>query len=136
MLIVTFLAFYSYFDSIGGIDRSPQSIWIYLPLIEGVTYGVFISWYDNYMQSSQGKTSLFVAHIGKCSYSIYLLHFFFVWHLFDFFDEYIVSLSNIYVVLVFSLIGFLLVLPIAHLSYKFIELPFFRFKVDYIKRVE
>ena len=129
-----FLAFYSFFDTAGGLNSAPESIWIYLPLIEGAAYGLLISWYDNSFQHSRGGVSQFIAYVGKCSYSIYLLHFFFVWKLFSYVNLNIYPLSNIYINIAFSLICFLLMMPIASLSYHLIEKPFFRFKINYIKR--
>ena len=70
--LAAFLAFYSLFDATGGFNRAQSSIWVYLPFIEGAAYGLLISWYDNSFQHSKGRFSLFIAHIGKCSYSIYL----------------------------------------------------------------
>jgi peptidoglycan/LPS O-acetylase OafA/YrhL len=131
--LFAFLVFYYFFDLMGGFNRAPESIWIYLPLLEGIAYGVLISWYDNSFRHSNGKLSLFVAHIGKCSYSIYLLHFFFVFNFFFYIKKNISDLSSVYENIVFSLLGFLLMVPLAHLSYKFIESPFFRFKASYIK---
>jgi hypothetical protein len=88
VFLSVFLVLYSYFDFNGGFNTAPDSIWVYLPFIEGAAYGILIAWHDNFFQHSKSE---------------------------------------------FSLICFIFMVPIAHLSYRFIEKPFFHFKSNYIK---
>jgi rhamnosyltransferase len=134
---LAFSTFYWYFDSLGGFFRnpsypSPSQLWIYMPAIEGLAYGVFVAWYDNSFEHSTGRISRFVALVGTYSYSIYLLHFFFVFDMASAVNIDIIELSNAYLVTLFSVVCFLLMVPIAHLSYKYIESPFLRFRTKYI----
>lgn len=129
-----FLAFYSYFALIGGFGKAPASMWVYLPTIEGAIYALMIAWYDNSFKHSTGRVSRFIALIGQYSYSIYLLHFFFVFGAFTFISNNIYPLSNIYINLIFSSICFLLMVPIAYLSYTFFEMPFLRFRIKYVQQ--
>ncbi len=136
-VLLMFATFYWYFDALGGFYKfpsypSPSTLWIYIPTIEGFAYAVIIAWYDNSFTHTQGKISRFIARIGTYSYSIYLLHFFIVFNLAHFIDHYVINLSNIYLSLLFSLLGFFVMIPIGYISYRFIELPFLRFRTQYI----
>ena len=132
-----FSLFYWYFDSQGGFYRtssypSPSPIWIYLPTVEGLFYSLSIAWYDNSFHHTRGKLSNFIAQIGTYSYSIYLTHFFIVFKLANAIDHYMIDLSNINMAILFSLLSFFIMVPIGYLSYRFIELPFLKFRTRYI----
>ena len=138
IISIFFLAFYSWFDRSGGFFFMPEypssnMVWIIMPTLEGIFYGLLIAWYDNSFEHGDGKVSTFVARIGTYSYSIYLLHFFFVFKMGQFINEHIIQLSNFYVAFLFSIICFLLMVPIAHLSYRYIEIPFLRLRTRYYK---
>lgn len=132
-----FACFYWYFDSIGGFYKnpsypSPSFLWIYIPMIEGLTYALLIAWYDNSFRHSTGRVSRFIALIGTYSYSIYLLHFFVVFHMANMINTHIIGLSNIYLAMIFSILCFLAMIPISYISYRFVETPFLRFRTKYI----
>lgn len=140
-LVVTgltlFAIFYWYFNMQGGFYKSPSypspnAIWIFMPALEGLSYALMIAWYDSSFVHSNNRISRFVALIGTCSYSIYLLHIFFVFELAGTINEYLIDISNFYVALIFSTIGFLLMVPIGYASYRFIESPFLRLRTRYI----
>ncbi|WP_305907123.1 acyltransferase [Methylomarinum sp. Ch1-1] len=133
-----FAYFYWYFDSMGGFYKSPSypspsSIWIYMPTIEGFTYALLIAWYDNSFRHSTGKISRFIALIGTYSYSIYLLHFFVVFRMSKAINAHIIDLSNINLAILFSILCFLVMVPIGYISYRFIETPFLRFRKVYCR---
>ena len=135
--LIVFSVFYWYFDSQGGFYHnitypSPSQIWIYMPTIEGIAYALLIVWYDNSFKHSNGRVSRFIALIGTYSYSIYLLHFFIVFQMPNFINTYIIDISNIHLAMLFSLLCFLLIVPIGYLSYRFIEAPFLKFRTQYI----
>jgi len=135
--LLAFSYFYRYFDSLGGFYKSPSYpspslIWVYMPAIEGLAYGLLIAWYDNSFKHSTGIVSQFIALIGTYSYSIYLLHFFVVFEMADFVNSNVIELSNTYLVVLFSILCFLLMMPVAYLSYRFVETPFLRFRTKYI----
>jgi peptidoglycan/LPS O-acetylase OafA/YrhL len=145
-----FATLYYLFDAMGGFYKapsypSPSALWIILPALEGLFYGALIAWYDTSFHQNPAtetarnwgvKFSRFMALIGTYSYSIYLLHFFVVFRLARFVDNHIVDLSNIYLALGFSVFGFLLMVPLAHLSFRFIETPFLKFRSKYTKPQE
>lgn len=136
-VLLSFSIFYWYFDYLGGFYLnitypSPSPLWIIMPAIEGAAYGFAIAWYDSSFKHSQGKISKTLALIGTCSYSIYLLHFFFVFQMALYLDRYLIAFSNIHIALLLSVPAFLVMLPISYLSYRFIELPALHFRTRYI----
>lgn len=136
-IFILFASFYWYFDLCGGFYKSPSypspsTIWIYMPTIEGIAYSSLISWYDNSFSHSTGKIARFVALVGTYSYSIYLLHFFFVFKLSDAISRYLIDLSNIYIAILLAPVCFLLMVPIGYVSYRFIESPFLKLRTQYI----
>ncbi len=137
VVISLFTIFYWFFDDAGGFYMntsypSPSVIWVYMPTIEGIAYGILILWYDNSFRHSNNYFSRFIASIGTYSYSIYLLHFFIVFEMAGLIDTYIYDLSNTYIAILFSLICFIFMQPLGRLSYTFIELPFLQFRKRYI----
>jgi rhamnosyltransferase len=135
---LAFACFYWYFDALGGFFKnpsypSPSQIWVYMPAIEGLAYGTLIAWYDNSFEHSTGIASRFIALIGTYSYSIYLLHFFFVFDMASAINLDVMELSNTYLVVLFSVLCFLFMVPVAFLSYRYVESPFLRFRTKYIK---
>lgn len=132
-----FAIFYWYFDAAGGFYMnvaypSPSAIWIVMPTIEGIAYAILIAWYDNSFTPSQGPISPFLSRIGIYSYSIYLLHFFFVFDMAAFINNHIIPLNDLYLAMAFSVFAFLFMLPISYLSYTFIEKPFLKYRTQYI----
>lgn len=133
---LVFALLYWKFDMDGGFYHnpsypSPSPLWIYMPTLEGLGYGSIIAWYDNSFQHSTGRFSRFIAAIGTYSYSIYLLQFFFCRMLAIAINRYI-DLLNIHLALLASIVAFLPMILIGYLSYRFIETPFFRFRIKYI----
>lgn len=131
VVLASFLVFYQYFDRQGGHSGITPSVWIYLPAVEGFAYAVLICWYDNSFQHSTGRLSSWIALIGQCSYSIYLLHFFVVFKMFAFVNQHICELSTIYLNLFFALVCFLCMVPLAHLTFTYVEKPFLKYKINY-----
>lgn len=132
-----FSIFYWRFDLQGGFFQdpsypSPDPVWIYLPLVEGLAYGIGIAWYESSFSLPTTGFSKLLARIGDYSYSLYLLHFFFVFAMARFVHEHIADLSNFYVACFWALLGFIAMLPLCYLSYRFIEAPFLRLRKSYL----
>lgn len=132
-----FTMFYWYFDLQGGFYQnpsypSPSLLWVFLPTIEGIAYAVGIAWYENSFSHSTTGVSKFIGRIGEFSYSIYLLHFFVVFHAARLVNEQIMDISNFYVACLWSVVFFLLMMPAAYLSFRFIEAPFLKQRKHYI----
>ncbi|WP_417390601.1 acyltransferase family protein [Gimesia sp.] len=132
-----FSLYYWYFDRAGGYLHNPTypsrySFWVYFTTVEGLAYGLIISWYDNSFTHSRNRFSQFIARIGTYSYSIYLLHqCFYEIHLIVF-SRYIMPVTNIYIAFCYSLLGFLLMVPIGYLSFRLIESPFLKLRTRYL----
>lgn len=129
LAIIAFLAFWQYFDSIGGFYRNPSYpsdsiLWVIIPTVEGIGYGLFIALYDTWMRPSDGLISNFVAKIGEYSYSIYLLHFFFVFRIPRFINKNILEIESPYLILALAVPAFLLMVPIGYLSNRLVETRF------------
>jgi len=137
-LLVAFLFLYWWFDYQGGFYQyptypSPSPLWIVLPTLEGLAYGLVIANYDSFSFARQSHASRFLARIGEYSYSIYLLHFFFVFAAAKFVHENIMNISNFYLACLWSLAFFFLMLPISYVSFKLIEEPFLKLRRAYIR---
>ncbi len=136
--ILTFLLFWWWFDKTGGFYLrpsypSPSSIWIVLPMIEGLAYALLIAWYDGQKVSQTSIASKIAQRIGEYSYSIYLLHFFVVFQMAGFVHNKIMNISNFYLALAWSVVCFLLMMIPGFISYQLIEKPFLRFRRNYMQ---
>lgn len=139
IVAAAFLTFYWWFDSAGGfmqLGRHPSQsqVWVILPTLEGAAYGLLIAWYDGSFSPRPTEASRLLARFGELSYSIYLLHFFFVWHAADFVHRHVMDISNFYVALAWSAVFFGLMYVPAALSYRFIEKPALKLRRPYIVR--
>jgi peptidoglycan/LPS O-acetylase OafA/YrhL len=137
LVFAAFSAFYWAFDAQGGFFLnpsypSPDPLWIVLPTVEGLAFGMAIAWYDSSFAFRTSGFSRFLGRIGDYSYSMYLLHFFFVFAAARFVDERIASLSNFYVACMWAVVAFLCMLPLCHLSFRFLEAPFLRLRKPYV----
>lgn len=139
-VLLGFLLFYRFYDSVGGFSYggypSTSLLWVFIPAIEGLAFAVLIALYDNGMNHSHGPISRGVAEFGKYSYSIYLLHSFFVFEWFQWIDQNLIALDNINLALLFALLCYGLMFPIAWLSYRLIEQPFMRLRKSYLSRLQ
>jgi peptidoglycan/LPS O-acetylase OafA/YrhL len=136
-IFTVFAMFYWYFDLRGGFYQnpsypSPSPLWIVLPTIEGIAYAIGIAWYDSSFSHSTTGFSRLIGRIGEFSFSIYLLHFFVVFDAARFVNEHVMDISNFYVACLWSLVFFLLMMPIGYLSFRFIEAPFLKQRKRYI----
>jgi rhamnosyltransferase len=134
------------FDLGGGFygrEDYPSStpLWIVVPTVEGAVYGWLIAWYDDWYAARQelragkptSQLSVLVALIGTYSYSIYLLHPFLVFRIGYAIDANLIDLNDRpYLALALSVPAFLCMVPVAHLSYRLIELPPMRLRRRYI----
>jgi peptidoglycan/LPS O-acetylase OafA/YrhL len=135
--LAAFTLFYWLFDLQGGFFQnrsypSPSPLWIVMPTAEGLGYAALIAWYDNSFAHSNGAASRFIGRIGTYSYSIYLLHFFFVFAAARFVHERVMDIANFYLACLWSIAMFLLMVPIGYLSFRFVESPFLGRRRRYI----
>jgi peptidoglycan/LPS O-acetylase OafA/YrhL len=140
-VFLLFIGFWWWFDATGGfylrpIYPSPSSIWIWLPTLEGLAYAALIVWYDTRIIDSSTLTSRTLQRLGEYSYSIYLLHFFFVFRAAKYIDSYVMDISNFYLALAWSIAFFLAMLIPGYLSFKYIESPFLKLRINYTKEAK
>lgn len=136
--LAVFLAFYTFFDQIGGFYNlitypSPSPLWILIPTIEGYFFATATAWYETSFKQTHGTISRFVARLGEYSYSIYLLHFFVVFSMADLINRYVMPISNFYICCLWSMVMFILMAIPGYLSYRYIESPFLKFRRRYTK---
>ena len=133
-VMAAFTFFIWYYEWCGGFTRYAYSeeIWVVFPTVEAIAYSVIIAWYDNSFSPRTTGVSAWLGRIGEYSYSIYLLHFFFYPYAAMAVQHWIMKLSNLYVASAWSLVFFLLMVPVAHLTYRFVESPFFKYRRRYV----
>ncbi|WP_306768078.1 acyltransferase [Bradyrhizobium sp. MOS002] len=122
------------FDFAGGYygtERNP--LWIILPTAEAVAYSSLIAYYDTSFRMGGAGISWAFSKIGEYSYSIYLLHTFFVFQIAEFIQRNVMDISNFYVALAWSFACFTLMIPVAVISFTYVEAPFLRLRRVYTK---
>jgi peptidoglycan/LPS O-acetylase OafA/YrhL len=106
--------------------------WIWLPTVEGLFFAMTVAWYDSSFEgrriSLPGRVAIMA---GRTSYSMYLLHFFWVFAAARWFNAHVWPMSSPERGIVMASIAFLASMPIAMLSYRFIELPCLRARQSY-----
>ncbi len=137
-IAAAFITLYWWFDKSGGFYLqptypSPSALWIVLPTFEGLAFAALIAWYDGSFLHREGPLSNLLAILGEYSYSIYLLHFYFVFAVAQWIHVNVLDLSNFYVALPVSLLAFVAMIPISYLSMRFVERPFLGLRRRYIK---
>lgn len=136
LILVAFISVYYWFDVNGGFyltDGYPSrsAIWIWLPTVEGAAFAVFIAWYETSFNHRTGHLSSAVSRVGEYSYSIYLLHGFFVFSGAVWIHENLMDISNFYVALPVSVAAFCFMIPVGFVSMKLVEAPFLRLRKPY-----
>lgn len=137
IFLIGFFAYYWYFNFLGGFYLnqgypSASALWIFLPTVEGITYAIAIAWYESSFSFGKSWISKWIAQIGGYSYSIYLLHFFFVNGFSTFVHEQVMDISNFYLACAWSALFFLLMVPLGYLSFRLIESPFLKLRKPYL----
>jgi peptidoglycan/LPS O-acetylase OafA/YrhL len=136
VVMLAFMGFYWHFAASGGFYKnpsypSPNPIWIALPTIEGTAFACLTAYYDTSFKGSYHPWSRALAAIGTYSYSIYLLHVFWVFSLANWVHTQVLDLSNFYVAFAVAILAFIASIPICALSYYIIERPFLSLRRRY-----
>jgi peptidoglycan/LPS O-acetylase OafA/YrhL len=135
-ILTAFTVGFWMFDVAGGYygtERNP--LWIILPTAEAVAYSSLIAYYDTSFRLRNAGISWAFSKIGEYSYSIYLLHTFFVVELAEFVQRHVMDISNFYVALAWSFACFTLMIPIGIISFVYVEAPFLRLRRVYTKPI-
>ena len=134
-VFVGFSFFYYQFDKAGGFLNfrgggypSGTPLWIVMPTIQAACISFLIAWYDQTDLFRPGRISRFIAMIGGISYSIYLLHPFFV---FDLAKLLFGRGLNYAEVLGLATLAFLAMIPIGLASFRWIEALPLRYRRRY-----
>jgi peptidoglycan/LPS O-acetylase OafA/YrhL len=135
---LSFLVVWTQFDHMGGFYNrtgapSDHPIWIVIPTIEAVTFGSLIAYYDGSSIRLPAWLDRGLARIGEWSYSIYLLHFFPAIVLHHLFRDRIGHVGDFYVMLLMATATFLAFLPVAALSYNYLEKRFLGYRRPYLR---
>jgi peptidoglycan/LPS O-acetylase OafA/YrhL len=133
-LSIAWILLWQQFDKVGGFYNSKKfgDIWIILTLLEGLVYGTIITWYDKSFSFKSTGISKVVAKIGEWSYSIYILHFFFVFRMASFINRKIIVLDNFYVAFIFNILSFILICGLSAAVYYQFERRFLILRKPYL----
>ena len=137
-VLILFGLFWWWFDKTGGFYLrpkypSPSSIWIVIPTIEGLAYAALIVLYDSAKINHNSIWSRLLQRLGEYSYSIYLLHFFVVFRASEYINRRIMDISEFYIAILWSAALFTAMIIPGYLSFRFIESPFLKLRMRYIK---
>ena len=121
--------FYGIFDALGGFYNLPdKALWIGIPTIEGSAIAGMIAWYDR----NPLPHNWFLQKAGEYSYSIYLLHFFFVHEAAQFVDENVMAMPTLIHALPWAMLFYLGMMIVGHVSWKLVEEPALRYRRRYV----
>ena len=127
--------FYSWFDASGGYyGFSNANIWIILPTVEAVTIAVMIAWYDQH--PLQGRWTWVFERAGRYSYSIYLLHFFFVEQAARLVHQQIMPIPTLLLAMPWAILFFGFMMLVGSISWTLVEKPALRFRKPYLAEPE
>lgn len=136
--LLAFSVFWWWFDATGGFYLrpkypSPSHIWIFIPTFEGIAYASLVVWYDHTKINLSTVTSQIVQRMGEYSYSVYLLHVFFVFRAADHIHTNVMDISNFYVALAWSFVFFVAMQALGYLCFRFVERPFSKLRLHYVQ---
>ena len=134
--VLGFMLVWHGFNLLGGfyhipVSPSPSPLWIIIPTIEGLFFGSFIASYDNLDVNVPEWINRPLAYVGEVSYSIYLLHFLIIT---DFLRPNLPAPADFAEASLMAVAAFPLFVLLASLTYRLIEVPFFRFRTKYLTR--
>lgn len=134
MLATGFVAYQWGFNLFGGYHGLAYSaIWIVNPTVEAVVCAAIVAWYDAAETPIRGMAGRCLTRAGEYSYSIYLLHMFFVPSAAKLIHQHVMDISNFYLALPWALASFAGMMMVGHVSYTWVEKPFERFRVRYTR---
>lgn len=121
---------YAAFGAVGGYYGTdyPQ-LWIVLPTFEAVTIAAMIAWYERHPL----RDWWLLRKAGEYSYSIYLLHFFFVHQAAMLVNDHIMVIDTLPLAMPWAALFFLCMMAIGHGSWKLVEQPALQWRVSYLR---
>ncbi|MCC8361692.1 acyltransferase [Lysobacter sp. A6] len=119
------------FDAVGGFYTTRDSVaWVFIPTVEAMTWGGLVAWYDS-LRLEDSRLSRAIAFYGDVSYSIYLLHFFWVFKVASALERAGYPMTNTYAALAAAFVFFLAMGLPGWLTGKLIERPAMRWRRPY-----
>jgi peptidoglycan/LPS O-acetylase OafA/YrhL len=133
ILTIGFFAFYHWFAAAGGYygPLRTQGVWVYLPTIEAAYFSALVGYYATTFRFARTAWWRLVESAGAASYSIYLLHTFFVFAVAKATAERFPWMGTWEFAEAVALIAFVGMASLAWLSYRWIELPFLGLRKPY-----
>lgn len=114
--------------------RGQPPMWATISTIEAVYFAIMVSWWDTSRPDvPPGRVGRLLVRMGQSSYSMYLLHFFWVYMSARWIHQHVLPMSSPEVGVLLATVVFLLSLPITMLSYRLIEAPFLKIRRPYIR---
>lgn len=138
-LVIVWSALYHQFDKLGGYFDydsypSPVSVWIYLPTLEGIFYGLITASYLGTVRLLPTKLDSTVAWLGMLSYSLYLNHPIAIQIVAKAYKWAGWSSAGFYESMVFTLVAVLpLLVAMSAATFYLIEQPFLSLRRPYVK---
>jgi peptidoglycan/LPS O-acetylase OafA/YrhL len=132
-----FAAGVHYLDQLGApFSRSFEhpEWWIWLTTVEGLFFAATVAWYDTSFQGPPSRLGRGVALMGRTSYSMYLLHTFWVFIVARWVNSHVVALDQPGIAMLAAFLVFLASAPVAAASFRLIEQPFLRARRPYRHR--
>jgi rhamnosyltransferase len=135
LVVCVYAMVWQSFNMAGGYYGTKGSfIWVFLPTIEAVGYGLIIALYDRSEIELPRTISKLLAATGAASFSIYLLHLLFVRQFAVYIDRNIIDMSAFPVAVIISTCVFIAFVPFAYLNFRIIEKPFLSFRKAYVRK--
>lgn len=122
---VVFFSFYQWFAEMGGFygTQGPALVWVVLPTINAAFFSFLVAYYDGSFVFPRRWYWRAIEAAGTASYSIYLLHVFFVFRLAPRLMRFLPGMRTWEISEFVALIVFVAFVPVAWLSYALLEKP-------------
>ena len=114
-----------------GSRFDQPALWVVMPTMDAIFFACTVAWFDTSFASPPSWFGRAVAAIGRSSYSLYLLHTFWVFSFARWVNLHVVDLSDPLVSVGFAVLVFLISTPVSLLSFRLIEKPFLSLRKSY-----
>jgi peptidoglycan/LPS O-acetylase OafA/YrhL len=136
LLAALFAAGMHYLDQLGGPFRGGfehPEWWVWMTTVEGLFFAATVAWYDTSFREAPSRLGRGVAWMGRTSYSMYLLHFFWVYVVARWVNRHLVELDQPEIAMLAAFVVFLASAPVAAVSFRLFEQPFLRARRPYYR---
>ena len=132
-----FIGFYQWFTHIGGFygTQGNRAVWILIPTIDAAFFSFLVAYYDTSFTFSRRWFWRLLQATGSVSFSIYLLHDYVAFDVARWANDYVPAMAAWEVSELFAIAVFAAFIPVAWLSYRFVEMPFLGFRTNYTRQI-